>query len=248
MKKLLLLSWILIATVACRSSYAPADTDIENLRVSEKAPYRDNTIEDMIKPYADRLNAEMGETIGQLSVDLTKTKPESTLGNWLSDILYDELRYTYDEDIAFAVQNYGGIRVPMITAGPVTIGEIYEIMPFDNKVSIISGTGAQVQVFLDHIAADGGWPISQGLSLTIENGKAVDVMIGGEPIDDSGTYRFVVPDYIANGGSGSSFLLDYERKDLELLIRDIFIQHLRQGYHEGHVETAEIDGRLKTKE
>jgi 2',3'-cyclic-nucleotide 2'-phosphodiesterase (5'-nucleotidase family) len=196
-------------------------------RIDNRQEANDNEISQMIVPYKAQLDATMNEVIGQAEKSMSKSKPNSPLNNWIADVLLDQ---AIDKvgNVDFAVQNYGGIRVPSIEAGDVTIGKIYELMPFDNMVTVIYADGKIVQQLLDRIAAYGGWPISKNVYFTIENEKAVDVMINGKPLMPSGKYVFALPDYVANGGDDCFFLSDQERKDLDLLIRDAIINHIKK--------------------
>lgn len=236
---------VLLGTItSCRSVYVPS-VKAENVRIADQAYPEDSSIVQIIDPYKAKLEMEMGETIGLLDHDLHKKKPESTMGNWVADIILKEAQEYYEGNIDFAVQNYGGIRISHLASGPILLGEVYELMPFDNVISVLQCNGADLKIFLDHVAKDGGWPVSQNLQFRISNGMARDILIHGKPIDDSTNYTFALPDYIANGGSGSFFLKDYQRTDLNYLIRDAIIEHIRKAYSQGIDQSARIEGRIK---
>lgn len=241
LSKLLLLLFLSLAS--CRSYYNSL-TEVDSIRVSEAVSLENTETDAMIAPFRSRMELEMNEEIGILEMKLTKSQPESTLGNWLADMLYEEVKLINNNQLDFAIQNQGGVRINELSAGPITVGEIFEIMPFDNLTTIMWSKGDVIQALCDHIAADGGWPVSSGLRFSISNKKAIDVHISGEQLDPDKTYVFALPDYIANGGSGTDFLQNEKREDRELLIRDAFLRNIRKKTTTGLKQFAQLDGRI----
>ena len=233
--------------IGCKT-YQPSVNHVENIRISEQNLSPDNQVEEIIAPYREVLNQKMDEVIGELAVDLTKERPESDIGNWLADMLLSEAEIMYKRPVDFAVQNHGGVRVNTMAKGPITVGEIYEVMPFDNNVEILSGDSAQVHKFLNHIAKSGGWPVSRTLKFTIENEEAMNITIRGKDLDGDTIYSFALPDYIANGGSNSFFLRDYVRHSTGTTIRDAFINYLRKATKNGEIQNPSKDGRVTAVE
>lgn len=245
MYKYLLLVAFYCALTSCKSYSYVSDTHIENERLAESGSGEDSKILTMIAPYRQLLDQEMNEVIGTLDHEMTKKRPESTIGNWLSDMLQEELTQVHRLSIDFSIQNHGGVRISSVAPGDITVGKVYEIMPFDNKLAIITCQGSMIKTLLDHIAKDGGWPISKELRFNINNESADSIHIGGQPLDLNRDYSFALPDYIANGGSGSSFLRGLDRVDLDVYIRDVFLDHLRREGKEGKTQSSVLDQRLK---
>ena len=239
---ILLLS--LVTFSSCKTHYW-ADTQVEFDRVADMASSDDADVLTIISPYKKDLDAQMNGIIAQLDVELTKALPECTMGNWVVDMMFDELRTGYHIDIDFALQNQGGLRIQSVSPGPMSLGKIYEIMPFDNKVTIMTTNGAKVQQLIDHIAKSGGWPISYSLHYTIDGERATDIKINGASLDLTKTYKFALPDYIANGGSDSQFLIGQERIDMDVFIRDLYIEHLTKETSLGISQSAVLDQRVK---
>lgn len=236
--------WLLLYS-ACQTTNYLATTEIDYEQVSpQNASAIDEDIEAIISPYRDELKAIMDEVIGQLDVDLLKERPECNMGNWLADMIYEEAKILNDGVLDFAVQNHGGLRVPSMGAGPITRGEVIEVMPFDNKLAILSGNGKDVQAFLDHIAGGRGWPISSQLRFKIKDKKAIDIEINGHPVDHNKTYHFALPDYIAGGGSGTHMLEDLKRKDFNVLLRDCFVQNIIKDTKAGITQHPIKEGRI----
>jgi len=202
-------------------------------RIDKRQDTDDEEITALIQPYKTELDQSMNRIIGTVEKDMSKNKPNSPLNNWVADVLLDEANARVG-NVDFAVQNYGGIRVPNLAQGEITIGKIYELMPFDNLITVLTADGKIVQMLLDRIADYGGWPISRNTSFTIRDGKAVDIIINGKPFDPQSTYTFALPDYVANGGDNSFFLSGAKRNDLKLLIRDAMIHHVET--HENKIK------------
>ena len=216
---------LLFSITSCAKQVYVADIDVDYIRINKWSSGKDQEISELISPYKQQLDAKMNQVIGIVEREMVKKKPNSALNNWLADLILDVANQNTGQKVDFAVQNYGGIRVPAVAAGKFTIGNAYEVMPFDNKITIISAKGHIVRLLLNRIADYGGWPVSKGLEFRIENGKAVDIKINGDSFDDKKDYVFALPDYIANGGDRCFFLEDQSRVDLDLLIRDAIILH-----------------------
>jgi len=203
--------------------------DLDYQRVDlESGLEADPSIEQIVAPYKLTLGNEMDEVIAQNEKGLKKQKPNSSLGNWFADVLHKASSELLNEEVDFAAQNYGGIRIPTLPSGPVTVGKIYELMPFDNMLIIVEADGETTKKLIDRIADYGGWPISSGLSFSLdENRKATDILIKGQALDINKTYKIALPDYIANGGDECEFLNSQKQKNSGVFVRDAIINYLK---------------------
>ncbi len=244
-KNVLFLISFLLFFLACKSTKSTYLADIDNdyLYINKDDKTIDQEIEDLIAPYREELSVEMDVVLIQNKNKIVKGSPNSTMGNWVADILHD---YIDAQNIAvdFAIQNQGGLRIPTIGKGDVTAGKIFELMPFDNMLVILETDGQMVQTFCDHITSSGGWPISKGLEFTIKNQKATDILVNGNPLDLSRKYRFAVPDYVANGGSDCSFFKDLPQENLGVFIRDLIIEDVKQKGLRGEVLDIKSEKRI----
>ncbi len=228
MLKSIILCTFLLFTIACSSSKQHiSDVNVEYVRASEIYDHEGpSKIQEMIIPYKTEMESEMGLILGYLPEDLIKDRPNSNMGNWFADALL-EMSNKYDnQNVDIAIQNYGGLRIPFLAKGEITKGNIYELMPFDNKLIVLDLNATLLQRLLDEIANSGGWPISQGLNFKIDNGKAVAIKFNEMDLDINKTYRVAMPDYIANGGGDCDFLIEIEQKHSGTYIRDVIIEYL----------------------
>ena len=193
-------------------------------------------MEALIAPYKAQLDEKMDRQLATVVTPLLKDSPEGGLGNWMADIMAQAGRDLYpDLDIAFAATNPGGLRLQEIAEGPLLVSEIYELMPFDNKLVVLDLTGAQVKEFLAHMANSGGWPVSEDLAVDLTSGS-LNFTVNGNTLDPERSYRVVSIDYVANGGSGASMLKDKPRITTNHFLRDILIEYAEK--------TPEIDVRV----
>jgi 2',3'-cyclic-nucleotide 2'-phosphodiesterase (5'-nucleotidase family) len=178
-----------------------------------------------------------------LPEEMSKRHPESPLGNWVSDVIMTRLRKDgYDVD--FAVVNYGGLRIPYLTAGPLTRGKIYELTPFDNTLMIVDIPGSKLDSFFMMMAESEGWPISKEAKLVISNKKMVSAHINNAPIDPNKIYKVATLDYVANGGDNMKVLIPLSRVQTGLILRDVLIEQAIATTAAGQTITAKNDGRV----
>lgn len=234
-----------IYLTACSTQYHLAKVDQENIRFEQRSSQQGLTrIDSIIGPYKLALDEKMNLIIGEAAVELTKERVESTLGNWVADALVNQAEMEGYGPISFAVQNYGGLRISSIAKGPVNIGKIYELMPFDNIMVVMEAKGDIVLKLMERIAAYGGWPISADVRMVISDDKLSSVTIKGKPVDIQTTYRFILPDYIADGGDDCDFLASETMHRTNFLIRDALIEELKYQTKMGKKIEAKKENRI----
>lgn len=196
--------------------------------------------DNLIAPYKQRLDSTVKVVVGMTDTILLREKPEGTLNNLSADAVLEAARNQYGKEVQFAVLNYGGLRISSIGKGTITTGKIFELMPFENQVCVLSIPGHKVRQLFDLVAANGGWPIS-GATCMIHADKADSVRIGGELIQDSSTYYLATSDYLANGGDLANMLQSpIKRIDTDMKIRDV-ISKFVQSHSPLHYRT---EGRI----
>ncbi len=196
-----------------------------NYRIS-KDTKKDSSVLRLIASYKDSIDKTMNTIIG-FSVDgLSKKQPESGLGNFMTDAMriLAEKEFNIAVDAAFI--NYGGVR-SYIPKGNITVGNIFELMPFDNTLVLQKVRGDTLQSFLNHIAARNGWPIS-GITMGIKEKKAVNVLVKGNPIVNDSLYTIANSNYIAiDGGDDTKMLKGIPVINKGILLRSILIEYTK---------------------
>lgn len=133
---------------------------------------------------------------------------ECAMGNLITDAMLDRVK---DQGIQIAIQNGGGIRAS-IDAGPVTMGEVLTVLPFQNTLSTFQVSGATIVEALENGVSQmeegaGRFPQVAGMTFTVDSSaeagsRISDVMVAGMPIDADKVYGVVSNNYVRNGGDG----------------------------------------------
>lgn len=204
----------------------------------------------VIRPYKDSLDKQMGQVLAVSDTILSKAgNPESDLGNLMCDLILAQSRsYAIDKvpaatKIDFTFLNTGGIRLPNLPKGNITLGRVMELMPFENLIDIITVDGRTLDTLFTFMATKGGWPVS-GARYKISNGKAVDVYIQGQPLDVNKQYTLAVSDYLAQGGDNCTALIRYPKVMLKKSLRDALIDGFKELNARGEHVMSVLDGRV----
>jgi len=137
---------------------------------------------------------------------------ECTMGNLVADAM---LARVAGQGITIAIQNGGGLRAS-IEAGPVTMGAVLAVLPFQNTLATFETTGAVILAALENGAGQveagaGRFAQVAGLRYTFDpaqpaGSRVSDVTVhldgGWMPIDPQARYGVVTNDFIRNGGDG----------------------------------------------
>lgn len=186
----------------CASHHQPSVQSITLVKVNAGSA-NEQVADSLIGPYRRSLEGVMGEAIIYNPQLLQKQQPESALGNLLADIVLEAGRADFGQ-VDIAMLNYGGIRAAL-PADTLRIGNILEMLPFNNLLQLVEMDSALLHTFLQHWLEKGGTPLA-GVRIVSAAKQLKEVRIGSELITSRKTYRVVMPDYIANGGDGCGFL------------------------------------------
>ena len=131
----------------------------------------------------------------------------------VAEAFLSEGKRYFNADIS--VQNGGGVRVD-IPKGPVTVGKIYEVLPFKNTLVQLKASGQEVKNALED-AVDGvlvnnnsgGYPYTGGLRWDIDLSQPKGSRISNlqvrdannvyQPIDMAKTYNVITNNFVADG-------------------------------------------------
>jgi 2',3'-cyclic-nucleotide 2'-phosphodiesterase (5'-nucleotidase family) len=196
-----------------------------------------------MKPYSDSVAKSMNDVIAVAGMELEKRQPEGTLGNLLADGLLAMASSHYRTKVDAAFLNFGGIRLTTLPAGPINRGKVFELLPFDNAVVLQKVSGKVLQEFLSHIAGRGGWPCA-GVTFQISQKKAVNIQVGGAPLDEMATYTIANNDYVVNGGDDCTLLRDIPQQNDGYILRTAMIAYFQQLAQKGQPITAKIEKRV----
>ncbi len=237
-----LLCLLIAAGLSCNTSYQAQSLQHKIYRVTE-AQSKDPVVQSFLQPYSDNVNKTMNDVVGVATIAMDKKSPESTLGNFMTDAFLTMAAEKYATKVDIAILNYGGIRLTQLPAGDVTAGKIFELMPFDNLLILQKIKGDVLLQFLDLAAAKGGWPVA-GITMQLKDKKAVNVMVGGKPLDPAATYTLVNSDFLANGGDNADMLRNVPQITNGYLMRDAIFDYIKKLKAEGKDISANIENRV----
>ncbi len=216
-----LLLFIVLFGQACSSwkleSIRPTFYKIDSLAI-------DSSIETIILPYKHHTDSVMGAELVVLPIDLVKDKPNGNLGIWMADACRANAARKSNRHADIALLNQGGIRRPYLKKGTVTLGMMYELMPFDNLMVVLKVKGSLLKDILAVAEKRGGEPLS-GAVVHVKTGEA-RVSINGADLDLDKEYTLVTNDYMYNGGDGYGVLQNGSKPEYLGLIRDALIEEV----------------------
>lgn len=234
-----------MALTSCSKVHHLANVENTNYQLEESVhPEVDSAVLHVIAPYKQTLEKTMGEEIGIARDTLYRTHPDGSLNRWVADVMHKGAEEHSDRPIDFAVQNFYGLRIERIPQGPISLGLIYELMPFENYLVMQDIPGTVVEELCNLIAGYGGWPVSKGLSFVISDGVADSIIVKGEPLNVDKIYRIATNDYVANGGDHCVFLTPFEAINTGVLVRELLVEHIESQTRMGN-SIGEKDGEAR---
>ncbi|SNR41183.1 MULTISPECIES: 5'-nucleotidase C-terminal domain-containing protein [Hymenobacter] len=239
-----LLTAIALAPACQRGTYYQPTAQLAPVTAQPvgKSIPEDPTAAATIAPYRQRVTEQMTAVLGTAPVAIVKSNGESPLSNFVADIQRVRASKELGKPIDLGVMTNGGLRAP-IPAGQVTLGSIFELMPFENELVVLDAPGVVVQQLFD-FAARVKMPIS-GAVYTAADGKPQDVRINGQPFDITRTYTVAISDYLAGGGDNMTFLKVIRPRGTGVLLRNAIAEYIREQTAQGKPIQASVEGRVK---
>ncbi len=206
-----------------------------------------NDLDTLIIPYKTELDQKMNKIIGHSNDDLIKYTPESPLGNFVADVVFNagfkskpnQKAFNILKTNTFCMLNFGGLRAS-INKGDITIGNIYELMPFDNEIVIVKLTPSHINKLLLYLFQKNGQPISNAIAYINSSKGRID--IGGYPYNFKDDVYVITSDYLANGGDKMTFFKGQPYVKTGILIRDALLDYVSTVKELPHFE---VEGRIQ---
>jgi 5'-nucleotidase len=131
--------------------------------------------------------------------------------------------------------NAGGVRADL-PAGRLIYKQVFEVLPFDNRVVGLRLTGKELNSFImAPLRAGHGFPQLAGARLIIDDAARKEghlELSDGSRVVEEKEYLLATNDFLANGGDGAkpvvSTLPKDRRTSLNTLVRDAFIDYLKK--------------------
>lgn len=250
MKRLLffILSFVLI--LSCHQAHVTGVTPSFTV-MNDSVAQHDTAIEAILNPYKIRLDSVMDEVIGTTTVALPneKGKTETLLGNFVADVVLSKGNAHYTpadgKPAQVVVLNNGGLRASL-PQGAITRRNVFELMPFDNEIVVVTLSGSKMWELVRYVAVAGGVPVA-GMTLKMHPDKSPDVvLINGVPFDSTQTYKVMTSDYLAYGGDKMTFFKDpLKYETTGYLIRTAILDTFEEKHKAGIAVTPVLDGRIQ---
>jgi 5'-nucleotidase/UDP-sugar diphosphatase len=186
---------------------------IMDAKVAEDAPTVAR-IAELAVPLDEIRNRVVAESAAELDGSRENCRAvECAMGNLIAEAMLDRVK---DQGVSIALQNGGGVRAS-IDAGPVTMGEVLTVLPFQNTMSTFQVDGTTIVAALENGVSqveEGAGRFLQvaGLKYTFDPAQPagsrvsdVMVLVGGDawaPIDPATVYTVVSNNYVRTGGDG----------------------------------------------
>lgn len=214
-------------------------------------------IAELAKPLEEIRNKVVAESTADIDGSRETCRAvECAMGNLIAEAMLARVK---DQGVTIALQNGGGVR-SSIDTGPVTMGEVLTVLPFQNTLSTFEVDGATVVAALENGASqleEGAGRFLQvaGLKYTIDPKAAVgarvsdvQVLVGGDawgPIDPATVYKVVSNNYVRGGGDGfAMFVTAANAYDFGPDLADVVAEYMV----EVGPYTPMTDGRITIKE
>jgi len=216
-------------------------------------PARNAALDAAAERLVERSRAAMDVVIGELPVPLLRSRDpftSSSSGNLVADVM----RARAGADVA--LQNRGGLRADL-PAGPVTRRELFQVLPFDNHLVIVTLRGSELEALL-RATIEGGetggstFELS-GMVLELDRSggppRLARVLVGGEPLRPAGRYRVATNSFVASGGGGYAYLTESgperERAVDPASLRDLVESAIHAGLDGARIQEARYRARAR---
>jgi 2',3'-cyclic-nucleotide 2'-phosphodiesterase (5'-nucleotidase family) len=241
-----LLTTLALSTACQRSAYVakPQLAPVTAQPVTQTLP-DDATALATIAPYQQRVTDQMAMVLGTAPVAITKNSGESPLANFVADLQRTRASREMGTPIDLGVMTNGGLRAPL-PAGPITMGSVFELMPFENELVVLDASGEVVQQLFDY-AARVKMAVSGATYTATPDGKATAILINGQlfnPAQDR-MYTIAISDYLAGGGDQLTFLKSIKPRGTGVLLRTAIVEQIQELNKQGKPVEARVEGRVK---
>jgi 2',3'-cyclic-nucleotide 2'-phosphodiesterase (5'-nucleotidase family) len=199
----------------------------------------------IVDSLAAEIDARFAVPIGTLKNDWKIGKgPESNVGSWLAEAI----RAKTGADVG--IVNSGGIRRD-IPAGPITLKDIYEMLPFDNYVTSFTCTGADLlKIFGGEVEGESGSANHGALQISgakysfrMKDGKAeiVEVSVGGRKLDLAKNYKVTTIDYVILNKDKYLHFNPRNIQSTETLMSDMIIEAIKNA----KIIDSKLEGNIR---
>ena len=241
MRKLIILIAVATSLCACHRQVRVVGCTTESIAVNATAdPIQDHAYLQALAPIKENMQREMSQQIGYAPERLWVAGPECPMLNWSADALWEAAKRLSPKPVDIAVVNMGGMRCEW-PSGPITRQNVFELMPFDNRLVVLTLTGQDILDLCQSFVMTGGQGVA-GMRMTAVDGRLADVTVGGKPVNPKANYTVATSDYLSGGADHMDALARYtELWNSDCLIRNLYLEAVLSQ----DTVRARVDGRMK---
>jgi 2',3'-cyclic-nucleotide 2'-phosphodiesterase/3'-nucleotidase/5'-nucleotidase len=204
---------------------APARIALRNVR-PDSIP-GDSSVAVYVDSITSAHEARFAEPVATLA-QVMRRGDNGTLG----ELVADAQRHVVGADVA--VMNRGGVRADL-KAGPVTWGDAFLVLPFDNQLVQIRVRGDALLAYVERLLsrASVGFHLS-GMRVEYDARRPAGrrvvraTMSDGSPLDPRREYTLAMSDFLAEGGDGMALGAQaVSTEPTPELLRDALVKYLR---------------------
>ncbi|KRQ87670.1 Trifunctional nucleotide phosphoesterase protein YfkN precursor [Caloramator mitchellensis] len=201
-----------------------------NVPITGSEVVEDAEVKAMYEKYENQLKPILEVVVGKTTVELPHDRfaGPSLLGEWVSDVMRKRA------GVQIGITNGGGLRTS-IPAGDITMGKMYEVMPFDNTLVKMELTGADLKKVLENGIMNQtiGWVQVAGVKVyynpKANAGERITSMRlnDGTKVEMDKYYTVVTNDFMFTGGDNYDFKGAKNAVDTNIPIRDALVEELK---------------------
>lgn len=205
-----------------------------DIHLLDKQSEIDSTINAFVKPYRNRLTAEMDSVLAYAPKSLSKkdSRYNTAIGNMMADAVFELANPIFQKrkgsPFDAVLLNYGGIRASL-NQGVVTTRTAYNIMPFENEIVVVELNSTQINEMFEYLEQGTAHPIA-GMAITLDAAERVKTSkTQGKVIEEDKTYFIATTDYLQQGGDHMDFLTQpLSIINLDYKMRTVLIDYFKK--------------------
>lgn len=232
--------FVVFVTFCCVIACEPTKNTLtsiqgKNIEITENDS-EDTDISDFISPFQKHIRKEMSAVLAYNPQALVKETNQlnASIGNLMADVSYEMVNPIYfkrtGKNIDLVLLNWGGIRADL-PQGDVTVGTVYNLMPFENKMVVLEVKGEKLNEMVQYLVkAKKPNPLSHQVKLHITKKGDIELFtINNKVINPEATYTIATSDYLMNGGDGMLFFQNpINVHETDYLIRNVLMDYFKK--------------------
>lgn len=212
-----------LATIACTRKQYVVSTTHSKEDFTKHQP--DNQTEKIIAPFKYKVDSITNSVVVESEGIFTKDGNNNSLGNFSCDAVYSVVKDSFNLVIDAVLLNKGGLRANL-PQGEIKISNLFELMPFENELVILTISGKQLMEGSKRIIEKKA--VFRGMKIYGSTEKYT-INVKQNQVHPDSNYTILTSDYLATGGDNYEFLKSAKQsKYLDLKIRDALIVYCKK--------------------